>query len=361
MPTSTIGQYSTINHLVSVAILTRSVTPNFIKKLASAINIDTDFMAENMLVYQRAIGGWPKAINEVKVDYTRQLSESEKKAIRADSLHNDATIDNNATSREIRYLLKAFKQTKNKQYLISAEKGIRYFLLAQNKAGGWPQFYPDSSLYRGQITYNDDAMINVLNVLQDIIEQKNDFDVIDTAYLASCKKAVSKGIDCILLTQILVNGKLTAWCAQYNNKTLVPEMARKYELISLSGNESVGIVRFLMRIKNPSEKCKQSIKAAIEWLEKVKIVGFKYVDIVSSTEKNGKDRVIIDDPNSIIWARFYEIETNRPFFSGRDSRKKFAVFEIEVERRTGYAWYGTWPEKLLKTDYPEWKSRINVN
>ena len=319
-----------------------------------------DFKAENMLLYQRAMGGWPKAVNDIKVDYTKQLSVAEKKAIQSDSLHNDATIDNNATTREIRYLVNAYKQTKNQQYLKSAEKGIRYYLMAQNNAGGWPQYFPDSSSYRGQITYNDDAMINVLNVLQDIIEQKNDFDVIEATYLPLCKQAVNRGVDCILLTQIAVNGKLTAWCAQYNSKTLQPEMARKYELISLSGNESVGIVRFLMRIQNPSQKSKQSIKAAIQWLEQVKIVGYKYVDIVSSTEKKAKDRVIIDDPNSTIWARFYEIETNRPFFSGRDSQKKYRVSEIEVERRTGYDWYGTWPEKLLKIDYPAWKSRLNV-
>lgn len=320
-----------------------------------------DFKAENMLLYQRAIGGWPKAVNEIKVDYTKQLSAAEKKALLSDSLHNDATIDNNATTREIRYLVKAFKQTKNQQYLKSAEKGIRYYLMAQNKAGGWPQYFPDSSSYRGQITYNDNAMMNVLNVLQDLIDRKNDFDVMDTTYLPATKEAISRGVDCILLTQIPANGKLTGWCAQYNNKTLKPEMARKYELPSLSGNESVAIVRFLMRIKNPSEKIKQSIKAAVEWLEQVKVVGYKYVDIDSSTEPNGKDRVIKKDVHSIIWARFYEIETNRPFFSGRDTQIKCQVSEIEVERRTGYSWYGTWPEKLLKTDYPEWKRRLHLN
>ena len=319
----------------------------------------TDFQAENMLVYQRAIGGWPKAVNEIKLDYTKSLTEAEKKSICADSLHIDATIDNNATTREIRYLVKAFKQTKNEHYLRAAEKGIRYYLLAQNAAGGWPQFYPDSALYRSQITYNDDAMVNVLNVLQDIVESKNGFEVIDPSFIPKAKEAVRRGIECILATQIKVNGKLTAWCAQYNKRTLQPEMARKFELVSLSGNESVGIVRFLMRVKDPSTRIKQAIMAAVNWFEAVKIAGYKYVDIVAPNEPKGKDRVIIADPNSTLWARFYEIGTNRPFFSGRDSHKKYNVAEIENERRTGYAWYGTWPEKLVKTDYPEWTKRIS--
>ncbi len=315
---------------------------------------DIDPLAENMLVYQRAIGGWPKAVNEIKVDYTKTLADAEKRAIRADSMHIDATIDNNATTREIRYLVKAYKQTNNTAYLVAAEKGIRYYLLAQNAAGGWPQYYPDSALYRSQITFNDDAMINVLNVLQDIIEKKNGFEVVDPAFIPKAKQAVKRGIECILATQITTNGKLTVWCAQYNKRTLQPEMARKYELVSLSGSESVGITRFLMRVKDPSPVIKKAVIAAVEWFRLVKIEGYKYVDVAAPNEPKGKDRVILPDAGSTIWARFYEIGTNRPFFSGRDSNKKYDVKEIESERRNGYAWYGTWPEKLLQTDYPEW-------
>jgi PelA/Pel-15E family pectate lyase len=328
--------------------------------IRSSISSRVDSIAENMLVYQRAIGGWPKAVNEIKVDYKKLLSDAEKKSIRADSMRIDATIDNSATIREIRYLVKAFKQTQNQAYITSAEKGIRYFLKAQNANGGWPQYYPDSALYRSQITYNDDAMMNVMNILQDIIEKKNDFEVVDASLVPQITTAVERGIQCILKTQIVVDGKLTVWCAQYNKKTLQPEMARKFELVSLSGSESVGITRFLMRIKNPSSQVKQAIVAAVAWFDLVKISGYKYGDIAAPDQPKGKDRLPQADPNSTIWARFYEIGTNRPFFSGRDSEKKYDVREIEHERRTGYAWYGTWAEKLLKTEYPAWAKK-NLN
>lgn len=320
----------------------------------------TDPVAENMLVYQRAVGGWPKAVNEVKVDYNKVLTDAEKKAIKADSMHIDATIDNNATTREIRYLVKAYKQTGNTQYLAAAEKGVLYYLKAQHANGGWPQYYPDSALYRSQITYNDDAMMNVMNVLQDIVDSKNDMDVIDRSLVPRISIAVEKGIQCILLTQIVVDGKRTAWCAQYNKKTFQPEMARKFELVSISGSESVGITRFLMRVKNPYPAIKDAISAAVEWFEKVKISGYKYTEVPAPDLPKGKDRVILPDPNSTIWARFYEIGTNRPFFSGRDSQKKYDVKEVEYERRNGYAWYGVWPEKLLKTEYPEWLKRVSA-
>lgn len=319
-----------------------------------------DTIAEKMLLYQRAVGGWPKAVNEVKVDYSKPMTQAERIATMNDSMRIDATIDNNASMREVRYLVKAYRETQNPRYLASAEKGIRYFLKAQYANGGWPQYYPDSALYRSQITYNDNAMVNVLNVLQDVVEKKNGFDVISSSIRAAAAVAVQKGIQCILNTQIIVNGKRTAWCAQYNHKTLQPEMARKFELVSLSGDESVGITEFLMRQKDPSPEIRQAIEAAVRWFEEVKIPGYKYVDVKDPSMPKGTDRVVLPEPGSTIWARFYEIGTNRPFFSGRDSIKKYDVKEIEYERRTGYGWYGTWPEKLLKTEYPAWKKK-NMN
>ena len=85
---------------------------------------------------------------------------------------------------------------------------------------------------------------------------------------------------------------------------------------------------------------------------------YKYVDIDAPSLPKGRDRVILPDSNSVVWARFYEIGTNRPMFSGRDSIKKYAVSEIEQERRIGYGWYGTWPLELLEKDYPSWVKKI---
>jgi PelA/Pel-15E family pectate lyase len=325
----------------------------------SSQNGGIDSVAENMLLYQRAIGGWPKAINDIKVDYKKTLTPQERKAVIADSLKNDPTIDNSATTKEIRYLVTAYKKTKNSKYLKAAEKGIAYLLKAQYPTGGWPQYYPDFSSYRGQITYNDDAMVNVLNIMQDIVEGAKNFENVSPTFVPRAKDAVALGVGCILRTQIKVDGKLTAWCAQYNRNTLQPEMARKFELASISGQESVGILKFLMRQKNPSSDIIAAVEAGVNWLESVKIKGFKYVDIDAPNEPNGKDRVILPDTNSTIWARFYEIESNKPFFSGRDSDKKYDLRQIEVERRTGYGWYGTWPATLLLVDYPKWLQKIN--
>ena len=316
-----------------------------------------DLVADNMLMFQRNYGGWPKHYKEEKINYNRVYSELEKATIVDESNRNDATIDNDATTKEIRYLLKTYQSTNNKKYLEAAERGIEYVLKAQYKNGGWPQFYPDLSSYRHEITYNDNAMTNVMNLLYDIIHHNNEMALVNARFIPKADDAVKRGIECILKTQIKVNGHLTAWCAQYDEVNYEPAKARSYELPSLSGNESVGIVLFLMRLQNPTPEIKNAIKSAVAWFDKVRIVGYKYVDAPDAKFPKGYDRVLVKDSNSTVWARFYEIENNEPFFCGRDGIKKKNVADIEYERRTGYGWYGTWPKDLLEKEYAEWLAK----
>lgn len=315
-----------------------------------------DIVAERMLIAQRNNGGWSQP-NGNPFDYTKELSEPQKTAFLKDKAVLDATIDDDATTKEIRYLATAYKKTQNAIYKVALEKGLNYLLSAQNNAGGWGQFYPDTSGYHKHITYNDNAMMNVMWIMKYTTEGSNNFDAVEKSIQSKATQALQKGIDCILKTQFVQNGKLTAWCAQHDRNTLLPAKARTFELASLSGNESVGIVRFLMSINNPSEEIKKSIKAACDWLESVKIQGIAVKDIADASQPSGKDRVVVEDPNSTLWARFYDLSTNKPFFTGRNSIPKDNLKDIENERRIGYAYYGTWPKTLLAKDYPEWQNK----
>lgn len=309
-----------------------------------------DELAEKMLVYQLSNGAWPKQlVGGIVVKYELPLTDALLAKIKAtDYMH--ATIDNKATSREINALVKAYKTTQNKSYLVAAEKGIDYLFKAQYANGGWPQYYPDKSSYRAEITYNDDAMINVLNIMLNIATQTNDFEVVNKAYIAKAEDAVKRGLDCILKTQINQNGKLTIWAAQYDQNTLKPAKARNFEPASLSTSESVGIVKFLMRLKSPSPAVKTAISNAVAWFESSKIVGFKFAKFA-----DGKDAGLIPDETSTIWARFYDFQTNKPIFGDRDNSIKSNVADISFERRNGYGWYGTWANNLILKDYPKWQ------
>ncbi|MCZ4243327.1 pectate lyase [Pedobacter punctiformis] len=314
----------------------------------------TDSIADKMLIYQLGNGGWPKQLEDKSVvKYENPLTPELKELIKSTKdLH--ATFDNKATSREVVYLVKAYKKTQNKAYLKAAEKGIDYILEAQYENGGWPQYYPDKALYRSEITYNDDAMINVLNILQDIATKSNDFEVVNAAYIPKAEKAVTKGLNCILKTQVKQNGNLSIWAAQYDKDSMLPAKARNFEPASLSTSESVGVTRFLMRIKTPSSEIKTAIEAAVKWFDANKITGYRFDDVKDSSKPNGEDRLLIADASSVIWARFYSLDGDKPIFGDRDNSIKNDVMELSYERRKGYAWYGNWARKLIEKEYPKW-------
>jgi PelA/Pel-15E family pectate lyase len=71
--------------------------------------------------------------------------------------------------------------------------------------------------------------------------------------------------------------------------------------------------------------------------------------------------VVADAQAPPLWARFYEIESNQPIFADRDGVPKSTLADIGYERRNGYSWYGRWPQKLLETEYPEWKQKIGLD
>ena len=310
-------------------------------------------VAENLLLYQRSSSGWPK-----NIDFAAPLSDKEKADFAAQKSQKDSTIDNSATYTEMAFLAKVYVAGKQERFKEAVLRGLDYLLKAQYENGGWPQFYPDARGYHTHITFNDDAMIGVMRFLRDLARTDGPYVFVDAERRAKVEKAVAKGVECILKCQVVVDGKRTVWCAQHDETTLKPAPARAYEKVSLSGAESVGIVRFLMGTEKPSPEVIEAIQSAVAWFDQVKIAGVRQVSKPDPSLPGGHDKVIEKDPSAPpLWPRFYEIGTNKPIFCGRDGVIKYSLAEIEHERRTGYAWYGAWPADLLAKDYPAWQSK----
>ncbi len=307
-------------------------------------------VAENVLLYQRNIGGWNK-----NIQIQKPLSDNQKKELlELKKSTAGCTTDNGATVQEMLFLSKIYKQQPDDRYKIAFLKGLDYLLEAQYENGGWPQFYPLKKGYYTHITYNDDSMVRILSLMKEISGKSGFYSIpVPEEYVERAKIAFAKGIDCILKTQYKQNGVLTAWCAQHDENTLLPAKARAYELPSLSGKESAKIVLLLMSIENPSSKVINTVHSAVAWFEKVKITGLRE----ERTIVNGKivDKKMVKDPDAaVIWARFMELEDNRPFFCDRDGIKKYSLAEIGAERRNGYGWYTDEPKEVLKK-YKKWE------
>jgi pectinesterase len=311
-------------------------------------------VAENVLLYQRNIGGWPKNIQMQK-----PLTSAEKQdliALKTDL--NEITTDNGATCQEMLFLSKMYAQVPDERYKNAFLSGLDYLLKAQYENGGWPQFFPLKKGYYTHITYNDDSMVHILNVLKEIAEKTAYYSIRPAeATIEKSKIAFDKGIDCILKTQYKQNGILTAWCAQHDEITLLPAKARAYELPSLSGKESAKIVLLLMSLKNPSPEIVTAVNSAVAWFEKTKITNLRE-ERVPVADSKIMEKVMVKDPNAEpLWARFMELNDNTAFFCDRDGIKKVTLAEIGQERRTGYAWYTNEPAAVLKK-YPNWKKKV---
>ncbi len=303
-------------------------------------------IADSVRKYQRGSGGWPKDI-----DMTRPPEPA------AAGARPDSTIDNGATVTQIRLLARVFDAAGDAADRDAILRGVDFLLAAQYPNGGWPQFYPLRTDYSRHITFNDEAMIGVMTLLDDLANGRARLAFADGERRTKAAAAVGRGTDLVLRAQVRVGGKLTAWCAQHDEVTLEPRNARTYEHPSLSGSETVGIVRFLMARSGTDPRIVPAVDAAVAWLEEVKLQGWRLDRRADPVLPGGFDRVMVRDESAApLWARFYDIATNRPIFSGRDGVIKSSLDQIEHERRAGYAWVGDWPRALLTTEYPAWKA-----
>jgi len=317
---------------------------------------DAQKVATTVLFCQQEIGGWAK-----NKPYHHPLTAKDSADVIANKNGIGATIDNGATTMEMIFLANIYRQIKEPKYQDAFKKGLDYLLKAQYPNGGWPQFYPfrkgNSVNYASHITYNDNAMVNVLKLLRAVATMTAPYDglLLPDALREQANKAYEKGIDCILKTQIRINSKPTVWCAQHDEVTLLPANARAYELASFSGAESVGIIELLMEMDQPSKEIIASVNAAMQWLDEHKITGIR---VDNQPGPDGKrNKVVVEDANAPpLLARFYDLETGLPFFCDRDGIKKNTLAEIGSERRNGYSWY-TESYLSLQKKYSSWQKK----
>ncbi len=293
-----------------------------------------------LVSWQLPSGGWMK-------DY--KYEEFRKPNEKSDSGWLEGTYDNKATITEMRQIARVFRLTKKPEFLDSFNKGLGFIFTSQYPNGGWPQRYPiKESNYGHGITYNDNAMVNIMQLEYDVLHNP-DYQIVDDEMRKKVQESLDKGLDCTLKCQVVVDGKPTVWAQQYDAVKMTPMKARAFELEGLASGESSAILVMLMGFENPSPEIQKAVHAGAAWFESVKITGKKL-------EKRDGDTFVVDDPAAEpLWSRFYEIGTNKPFFVGRDSVKRYDVSEIDKERRNGYAWLRPFWGADVAKKYAEWK------
>jgi PelA/Pel-15E family pectate lyase len=210
--------------------------------------------------------------------------------------------------------------------------------------------------YSNYVTFNDDAMVRVLGMLDLAAARKAPFT--DTTFssteLARLPGAIAKAIDYILKAQIVQGGVKTVWCAQHDPNSYAPLGARSYELPSKSGKESVGVIGFLLSQPQTTD-IHAAVQAAIAWYKSaaVKVANTAYVSRPSGSTDDTYNPIQAKS-GSTLWYRFYDLDKDTGFFSGRlptdnppGVGKKYDIMEIEPERRYGYQWGGSYGTSLF--------------
>lgn len=332
------------------AVLTAAVRWGSINKQAAEwyAGPEARSIAASIIQYQTPEGGWAKNtdMSAPPPGSYQTLSTNERAP----------TIDNGATTTQLQFLARVATAANDEAARAAFYRGFDYLIAAQYPNGGWPQFFPLRQGYYTHITYNDNAMVEVLAILRDSAEGQAPFAFVDAPRRAQAAAAVERAIACILRTQIKQDGRLTGWCAQHDENSFEPAWARNFEPPSTSGNESVGLVRFLMSVKQPTPEIIAAVEGAVVWFESVRVRGLR-IDNTPGPDGQKDRRAVADPAATDLWARFYELGTNRPIFVGRDRTTHIDFNAIERERRVGYAYYGTWPATLLAKDYPRWRAK----
>lgn len=356
-------------------------------------------------VYQNSDGGWGKT----NTDYDLL---SDTFAEKYNHAYAYSTFDNGATHGHIKFLTSLLRLTKEKpdlfknyaQELDSIEKGfwkaVRYMIDSQNAAGGWPQYYPYGVGYFKNITFNDNAMPDVLEVVYALTNEEglmssslcNDFAWAREDMANSSPYAVNAGVTkdelqslwdeglaFTLAAQVKIDGVLTGWAQQYepDTPTPVPAGGRAFELASVSPNESNAVLSVLTNIIDPSEEVKAAIEGYVSWVQTVSFTGYTMKSISDRTRELGTDRLLIRDGSTrATWGRFYGLDTTGeyygvdisdkltegkfyPIFAGRDGVAQLTMNIGMSERRSGYSYVNTNAGTNAKSTYDKWKNALN--
>jgi PelA/Pel-15E family pectate lyase len=304
-------------------------------------------IADHVVHWQVATGGW------VKIgDYARDPGPKDA--------HHDAwsvgTFDNDSTIYELRFLARVISAggegARANAWRESFRRGLAYVFDAQYPNGGFPQIYPLVGGYHDAITFNDDAMVHIIDLLRDLNARKPEFAFVPEADATEAGRRVERAIQCILTAQLHgADGHRTAWGQQHDALTLQPCAARNFEPMSECSSESARLVQFLMGVAKPTPAIVTAVEDALRWFPARAIHGM----IWNRNDDRGSGLVPKAGAPDL-WARFYEIGTGRPIFGDRDRTIHYVFGELSHERRLGYAWYRSDPASVYPA-YEAWKKR----
>lgn len=256
---------------------------------------------------QRQEGGW-----DHRVDVSHLAPDSEKPERRK----GNGAFDDNITQGAIDFLMDLDAALDEPWLDDGVRLGLEFLQKSQFPCGAWPQWYPLRGGYHDGYTFNDNAINDCIRVLCDAHHRYGRAE-----YLAAAKR----GGDFIIASQLAA--PQSGWAQQYGHD-LRPAWARAFEPPAACSAVTARNIRTLVDLHAYTRDAKylEPIPAALGWLDRSKL-------------KDG------------LWARLYEVGTDKPIYGDRDGKVHYTLDEISEERRSGYSWQGEYGVARAKASF----------
>lgn len=269
------------------------------------VYLDAAVAAAHCLAWgQLESGGWAYSIEfDPKRSRYRYHHLAARKPADWDRLKNTTTFDDNNTQSATRLLMAVDRYVDDPVIDDAVKRALECFLTAQYKGGlwdgAWPQRYPPPKGYGRFPTFNDNTMSDCVRTMLAAYKQYG-----DSRYLASVKRC----LEFYLRSQ--QPEPQAAWAQQYDEH-LKPAWARKFEPPAITGGESSGNMQLLldMYIEFGDPRYLNAVRKAVDWYKRSRLGG---------SEDKG------------IWARFYEIGTNKPLYFTRTYKLVYTDDDLPV-------------------------------
>jgi len=256
---------------------------------------------------QRTEGGWNHRVDVSHLAPDAKMPERRK---------GHCTLDDNISQGAIDFLMD-LDETLDEPWLDDGVAlGLTFLLRSRFPNGAWPQWYPLRGGYHDYYTFNDNTINDCIRVLLDAHRRYGKQEYLDGA---------KRGGDFIILSQ--VGAPQAGWAQQYSHD-LKPAKARSFEPAAVCSATTARNIRTLvdLTVTTHDRTYLRPIPAALDWLGRSKL-------------RDG------------VWARLYEVGTNRPVYGDRDGKIHYTLGEISEERRRGYSWQSEYGVASAKAYY----------
>ena len=243
---------------------------------------------------QRSEGGW---------DHRVDVSHLTPDAVTPERASGSCTFDDKITQGALEFLINLDAELDEAWLDDSIELGMKFMIESQFDNGAWSQWFPFRGGYHDYYTFNDNAIVDNIRLMLKAYSVYG-----DVKYLKSAEMGGN------FIVKSPVSASQPAWAQQYSHD-MKPAWARKFEPPAVCSAVTARNIHMLVELYHftKDKRYLGPIPDAISWLEKSKI-------------------------GDNLWARMYEVETNRPIYGDRDGTVHYTLEEISEERRRGYSW-----------------------